>query len=150
MHQSHHSASITVRHPPESPPCQNKSSATSSTLDPTTGTREYPPTRNQSKITRRMLVSSLNGRDQADSTYHDLQEPPQPTSRSQRVYQSISSAISMISMMSSNSQGSSPFQSQTTHLPAASTTSPSSSSRGRRQRIYQSISSVFSRHPSPM
>ena len=114
MRQSHHSgASITVCHPPESPPCQNESSATSSTLDPTTSTREYPPTRNQSKITRRMLVSSLNGRDLADSTYHDLQDPPQPTSRSQRMYQSISSAISM---MSSNSQGS-PFQSQSTHLP---------------------------------
>src|ERR1700729_2817411 len=106
MCQSHHSASITVRHQPESPPCQNESSATSSTLDPTTSTREYPPTRNQSKITRRMLVSSLNGRDPADSTYHDLQDPPQPTSRSQRMYQSISSAISM---MSSNSQGS-PFK----------------------------------------
>jgi hypothetical protein len=105
-----------VHHPPESPPCQNKNSATSSALDPTTSTREYPPTRNQSKITRRMLISSLNGRDWADSTYHDLQDPPQPTSRSQRMYQSISSAIGMPSMMTSNSQGS-PFQSQSTHLP---------------------------------
>jgi hypothetical protein len=77
--------------------------------------RVYPPTRNQSKITKRMLVSSLDGRDQADSTYHDLQDPPQPT-RCQIIYPSISSTTRMMLMMSSNSQGS-PFQSQSTHLP---------------------------------
>src|ERR1700736_1461790 len=110
---------ITACPPTESPPCQNESSVTSSTLNSTTSTREYPPTRNQSKITRRMLVSSLNGRDQADSTYHALQEPPQHTSRSLRMYQSISSAFRSMLWTSSNSQESSLFQSQSTHLPRA-------------------------------
>ena len=107
---------ITVDCPPESPPCHNKKLSHLIKFGSYNKYRVYPPTRNQSKITKRMLVSSLDGRDQADSTYHDLQNSPQPTRRSQIIYLSIRSTTRMMLMMSSNSQGS-PFQSQSTHLP---------------------------------
>ena len=80
--------------------------------------------------------------------------PPsmRPKGKGKRIYQSISSAFSRLSSPIAHSLESPPSSGPTANLPEPLTLdhpSPSLSPKRKRQRIYQSLISVFSRNTSP-